>query len=458
MVYLLRFAIALAVASALAVTPGARAEEPPKQGKLSLMTAAPVLTPISDYAGENWWSGACALCFGPIGAERQKLYEKGVALDFSLTQVPQGVVSGGREKEWKYGGNADYFLALDSGRLGLWPGGLLTLHGRSKFGRSVLSQAGTLSPVNFNWLTPSSEEQSESFLEEYYVLQGLSDRLLLGAGRIVFGNIGDTNRFAGNAETQFVNTALKNSPLLGVLTSAQSLHGTFLMIEATPHVTIAPFGLSRNDVDGVYGSPGGLFSEYSAGAQLIINWKLGGLPGEVLPLAGYSSKEVTALDNPHLLRDLIFGIEIPKKSGNWVAGFSADQYLYVPKAAGTQEVRTAPFELQPEGIGVFLRFHYAPEDRNPWNIFVSGGLGGRGVIPTRPLDRYGLGFYALIVSDDLKDQPLLGMLDTEWGMEAFYNLALTPWLQLSPSIQYIQSGLPRIDDSVVLTTRLQLYF
>ncbi len=43
-------------------------------------------------------------------------------------------------------------------------------------------------------------------------------------------------------------------------------------------------------------------------------------------------------------------------------------------------------------------------------------------------------------------------------MEVFYNIALTPWLQLSPSLQYIQPGPKSIDDSLVLGTRLQIEF
>jgi carbohydrate-selective porin OprB len=58
---------------------------------------------------------------------------------------------------------------------------------------------------------------------------------------------------------------------------------------------------------------------------------------------------------------------------------------------------------------------------------------------TRPDDRY-------------------GKLDTEWGLELFDNLAITPWLQLSPSLQYIESGLPGVDESIVVTTRLQMVF
>jgi porin len=450
--------LAFALMLALGVVSSAGAEPPPDtdQGSTSLMTLMPILTPISDYTSDDWRSGACAFCFGAIGEQRQKLYERGIALDVSVTQTPQGVVSGGEDRVWKYSGNADYYLALDSERLGLWPGGLLKLAGRTKFGRGVLKQAGNLSPVNYGWLLPSIEDESESFLEEYYITQGLTDWAALIFGRLLIGNFGDPNRVAGNEQTQFVNTSLRNSPLLAVVTSSLSVHSALLVVQPSPHVAIAPFALSRNDKDGVYGSPGGLFSEYSVGAQVIANWEIAGLTGEFLPIGGWTNKQ--KFDSPLIILPIL-GIDIPEKSGNWVLGFSANQYFYVPKEPSTKQVKAAPFILQPEGIGAFLRFHYAPEDRNLFNTFVSGGINGRGVIPTRPLDRYGIGFYALFQSDDFKNDPILGdRLEDEWGMEIFYNLAITPWLQFSPSVQYIDSGQVDVDHSVVVTTRLQLYF
>jgi porin len=452
-------ALRLAFALTLAVVSSAGAEPPPDadQGSTSLMTLMPILTPISDYTSDDWRSGACAFCFGAIGEQRQKFYERGIALDVSVTQTPQGVVSGGEDKVWKYSGNADYYLALDSDRLGLWPGGLLKVTGRTKFGRGVLKQAGNLSPVNYGWLLPSIDDESDSFLEEYYITQGLTDWAALMFGRLMIGNLGDPNRLAGNEQTQFVNTSLRNSPLLNVVTSSLSVHSALLLLQPSPHVTIAPFALSRNDEDGVYGSPGGLFSEYTVGAQVIVNWEIGGLTGEFLPIGGWTNKD--KFDSPLLILDIIEGIDIPEKNGNWVVGFSANQYLYAPKDSDTKKVQTTPFILQPEGIGAFLRFHYAPEDRNLFDVFVSGGITGRGVIPTRPLDRYGVGFYGLFLSSDFKNQPILGdLIGTEWGMEVFYNLAITPWLQFSPSVQYIDSGQADVDHSVVVMTRLQLYF
>jgi porin len=333
------------------------------------------------------------------------------------------------------------------------------IHGRSKLGKNVLLDAGTISPVNHTALTPVARDVNKWFLEEYYLLQGLSEKLSFIAGRVMFSGIGDLNRFAGNEKTQFLNTSLRNSPLMGIISQATSSHGVAVNYSPNPDIIISPFVLSNNDVDGKWGSPGGLFDEYSAGLQLQVSWEVAGLKGYISPIFGYTSVNAADLDNSRLIFDAIRGIQIPDKNDNWVTGFTFDHYVYMPEASKEAAAHTAQFDKEPEGIGVFCRFHYSPENRNPWNIFLSGGVGGRGVIPGRLNDRYGLGFYGLFESDDLKDQPVLGDgLDTEWGMEAFYNIALMPWLQLTPSVQYIQSGVDSINHTTILATRLQMYF
>lgn len=44
------------------------------------------------------------------------------------------------------------------------------------------------------------------------------------------------------------------------------------------------------------------------------------------------------------------------------------------------------------------------------------------------------------------------------GFEAFYNLAVTPWAQLSFDVQWINSGETSVDDAVVLGMRLFTQF
>lgn len=448
--------LGLAVASAGAVHAD---ESTPPVGKASVMTQVPQMTPISDYQGSEWWSSACAFCSGEIGVRRQALYEKGVAIDVGTTNVLQGVVSGGSNKNWEFNNIIDQTVSLDSGRLDLWPGGLVVLHGRSKLGGSVLPDAGTLSPVNHTALTPVAAERDRWFLEEYYLLQALGEQWSVVLGRLIFAGVGDLNRFAGNEKTQFLDTSLRNSPLLGIISQAHSLHGAAVNYAPNANIILSPFVLSNNDVDGNWGSKGGLFSEVSAGVQLQLSWEIAGRKGYLSPLFGYTTVNPSDLGNSYIVFDLLGGLAIPQKKDNWVVGFSFDHYLYMPEASQDAASHTALFDNEPEGIGVFARFHYAPEDRNPYNVFFSAGLGGRGVVPCRPNDRYGLGFYGLFASSDLKNQPLLGIvLDTEWGMEAFYNFALTPWLQIGPSLQYVQPGRSRIDHTLALATRLQIDF
>lgn len=427
--------------------------EPGDAGKLSLWTAEPSLTPVSDYTGDLWHR---TTMFGDVDQRRQWLYEKGFALDFELTQAPQGVVSGGRTEDWEYSGLAEYKLGLDSGRLGLWPGGMVGMTAVSKFGDSIFRESGNLMPANFNYLLPNASPGSDTFLEEYYAYQGLTDWLVVLAGRVMVTNLADRNAFANNAKTQFLNAALRNNALLLSFT-AISTHAAGVVVQPSESVGIAGLVISANDEDGVYGSPGGLFSEVTAGGEIDLAWKLGGLEGHARPIGLYTTRNPLALDNEFFFRDVILGIPFGTADDNWTVGINLDQYLYMPEGGDRATMHTADFDANPEGLGVFFRFGYTPEDRNPFNTFLSGGFGGRGVVPGRPDDRYGLGFYAALASDELRNVPILRRLDTEWGMELFYNVALTPWLQFTPDLQYIRSGLPGVHDSVVLSFRVQIY-
>ena len=92
------------------------------KGLISLTKAAPGLTPVSDYTGDLW-NRSTALN-GILG--RQKLYDRGITLDAQVTQVVQGVASGGPDKipGARYSGLAEYGISLDTAKLGLWSGGL----------------------------------------------------------------------------------------------------------------------------------------------------------------------------------------------------------------------------------------------------------------------------------------------------------------------------------------------
>src|SRR3990172_5958447 len=113
------------------------------------------------------------------------------------------------------------------------------------------------------------------------------------------------------------------------------------------------------------------------------------------------------------------------------------------------------------------------------HYFYSVGVGGKGVIPTRENDRYGFGFYYI----DVSNPKLEGLFRTfkllrdEYGFEGFYNVAITPWLLLTPDIQVVRGAqkdkisigtgplglLPRLDKksigtATILGLRLKMVF
>jgi hypothetical protein len=57
--------------------------------------------------------------FGDWGGTRYDWEKKGVKFDVSLTQIGAGVVDGGTNSEWQYGGRGNLTGHLDSGKLGL---------------------------------------------------------------------------------------------------------------------------------------------------------------------------------------------------------------------------------------------------------------------------------------------------------------------------------------------------
>jgi len=276
-------------------------------------------------------------------------------------------------------------------------------------------------------------------------------------GRILWTRVADENTFA-SSPFQFLNIAIRNTPFLGYFTAFSS-HGGAVILEPNEHVGIQLLAISQNDQDGVWGSPGGFFSDVTAGIQMELGWKPKGLRGMVRPIAAWGSKDPSDFSNPFLIPGLLTDIVfLDDQKSNWTIGVNFEQFLFRKESAEPHILPTlhkTTFRPTEQGFGLFARGTYAPKNRNPWNGYVTFGLSGRGLIPNRPNDRYGGGFYTFIVSSDLQEQPDIGRLGSEYGGEIFYNYAITSWLFLTADWQYTRSGLPGVKDAQVFQFRLQ---
>jgi porin len=122
----------------------------------------------------------------------------------------------------------------------------------------------------------------------------------------------------------------------------------------------------------------------------------------------------------------------------WAVVYSFEQFLWQP--AGDHK----------RGIGAFFSAGVSDGKANPIKYSYSLGLVGKGVVPDRPHDDFGIGWARTEFSDNfvpyLRDRLELG-LDHEDAVELYYNASVTPWLSITPSLQIISPGLNKALDS-----------
>ena len=170
-------------------------------------------------------SGAAPHLSGDWGGLRNELAAKGVILDMSLTQAAQGIVHGGKDTGWQYGGGrGDIVLNLDTQKLGLWPGGFLNVEAEGNFipddtlRKSINGRTGALMPVNSNQFYPTPAGDNFN-LPALNFTQFLSPYFGLAIGKLatITSTSGDMNEFAhGKGDTQFMNGALNFNPIMAL--------------------------------------------------------------------------------------------------------------------------------------------------------------------------------------------------------------------------------------------------
>ncbi len=109
------------------------------------------------------------------------------------------------------------------------------------------------------------------------------------------------------------------------------------------------------------------------------------------------------------------------------------------------------------GFGLFARIGVADDDTNVIAWSLSAGVGGRGMLPGRDEDTFGLGFaYADI--DRSAFASILGFDEEAYGFEAFYNIALSPGVALTLDAQVVNPVLNGVDTATILGVRLNVRF
>ncbi len=418
------------------------------------------------YGDENTVHGGLferSFLLDNLGGARDFLVDHGIYFDVSVTQFLQGNSSGGKDSgSVRTNGTVDYWITLDTGKAGLWPGGAVFLHAESSWqaDKSINADTGSLLPANFDATMPEPGDSQAFVLPELYLVQALPANFLLMAGKMNFSGAGDTNLFANNERTQFSYTGLVNNPILGAFIQYTPLGMAVVWAPSKQHnlTLLACQATGDGNSSGFDNFDG----DYTTGGQYQFAPTLGGtLPGHYLVLVGYSNKDLASfdIDPRHLIGEIIGVVPVARKTENYTGLVNFDQYLWVKEGGHAAVGRK---HLPPIGIGIFGRAGWAPKDRNVIDQFYSFGIGGYGMlIPGRDNDQWGVGWAGTHISSDLRNA--LGPLEKELNSfehagEAFYNFQVTPAVHLTVNAQVIDSVVKRTDTAFTLGTRLQVDF
>jgi len=433
----------LLIASLIVTAPMALAQEEGAPDE-----AAPV--------AEDAWAGKL---LGDWGGARQDLADQGITFDLDITQIIQGNAHGGANttNAMRYSSSSNMRLNLDFDKMDLIPGGSLMLHGEHRQGYGINEKVGSLSPVNFDAFLPGGGECVYNLSEWIYTQGLIPGKLVFIGGKLFGGNAFDTNAYANNETTQFLNVSLRNNPVIPPFLPYTNM-GAGLIAIPTDWLTVLT---AVADSEGQAKTTG--FETAFHGpthTSVIHEWdfkvKLGDLDGTQRIGFVWSSMETPHLNpitpfretgpllmkyTPRLLNLLKPYLPFDEAADNIALYYNFDQQLYKEADDPTQ------------GCGLFGRFGWARDDVNPINYFYSLGVGGKGLVDGRDNDTYGIGYYHINLSDDLPD-----MFHSEQGVECYYSIQVTPWMTITPDLQFIVNpgGIDDNDVAVVYGVRAQM--
>ncbi len=400
---------------------------------------------------------------GDWGGHRKELADNGINIKVGVTNIVQGNAHGGAQTNngLRYSGSGDLTITLDTCKMGLWEGGMLLLNAEPKWGDGILGKVGSLIPVNLDAVKPGADEGCMMTLSEWIYFQTLMEgKLTLIGGKLDGSRAFDTNVFANDERTQFMNAALRNNMIIPSFLPYTNLGAGFI-VRPTDWLSIVT---AVADSEGRAKTTGFETTFHGPTHTTVIHeWdfkiKPFDKPGNQRIGFTWSSKEFEHLQPPSPFREtgpLVISLLGPKMANKVVRMltkydtspdnvgiyYNFDQYLYTEECDPTQ------------GVGIFGRFGWARSDVNPINYFYSWGVGGKGIIPDRDNDTFGVGWYYLNLANGLPDP-----FNQESGMEAYYNIEITPWLHISPDLQVIcdpGGGFGNLDTSLVYGLRMQV--
>ncbi len=422
--------------------------------------AAPAgLLPIPDYTADFWDNSYLT---GDWGGARTQLANKGVQVGVEWNQFYQGLSSGGLKPGSDYDSNFNYTINLDLMKMGVLHGAIIKFRAESRFGESVNGDTGAILPVNTQALFPLTTKLNQNIgitITDLNYTQFLSPNFGVIVGKVDTLD-GDHNEFAsGRGTSQFMNANFVFNPTLALRLPYSTLAAGLIWMPIPPGekggIVVTNTFLNTDDSSTTSG-----FDDFNKGTswnpEADFTYCLGSLPGGMNVGALYSFDQRFADVRDRLVLNLGEGLAFQNKNSTWAAYWSAWQYLYTLPDGGKPLAQLQGGSNR-KGIGFFSRIGTADKETNPVSFAVSGGIGGRGMIPTRDNDNFGIGYYY----NEIQQTRLSGLLnieDSSQGFECFYNVAITPAARVTFDVQVVQPVVTTVHTATILGLRASFDF
>jgi len=359
------------------------------------------------------------------------LLAKGFDVSFSWAQFYQGVLSGDPEDMGGYSGRVALGLTVDGEKIGLWRGFSISAIGEAVYGDTVLIRNPILLPINTAILFPAFGGQDAGV--SVTVNQRFGERATLTAGKINLSTILSRAPLLGGGGVDTFMNVMVAAPVSGI--TPPYLTGAILNVASSPlRYTVMVYDPRNAQSSDVWQR---LFADgvvVSVAAMRPVPIK--GLLGTHTLRGAYNTGSATDLrEIPELIRPGGPTAPLSTKQGSYYVSYTFTQNL----------VQRVPAQPMTQSWGLFGQFGFSDANPNPVGAHGYLGFGGTSLLANRPLDRFGVAYFWLSFSDELR-RPIGEILGagvrTERGVELFYNYAVRPWLRLTPDLQIVRQGLP----------------
>jgi porin len=387
---------------------------------------------------------------------RTDLARHGFFFDLYSISAYQDVASGGLKTGSAFIQNTQLSMNLDTGRAGLWPGGIVHITLEARNGSSSAQNTFTVGatvPQYTGLAFPGPFFVHDVLPTEYLLLQSLTPKFSVILGKVNVLTHADQTLFGNSYKYDFANLNFNKNPMALNFYNTTSWVGIGVWTPSKWLTTSAGVYDPNSEANNFATNA---FNRVNIYGITIFSYKIRNLPGQYWGQANWTNKPKIDLTSPFgqlspsevpqavgvlLGTPSTQALPINYKSKSWVTIGNFSQYLFVKdrpeavaeKLGSGQSIR---------GIGLLARIGYAPEDTNTITRDASVALFAYGLSDHRPNDSFGLGIYHNGISQPLKDdfKELTGAAATvknENGLEVTYNFAITPAVRLIPSYQHI---------------------